>query len=392
MSVIAILVAAGTGSRAGSGSPKQYRRIGGEPVIRRALKLFTDHPRIAAIQPVIRPDDEQAFTAASADLRKCLEPVPGGATRQASVRAGLEALARNAPPETVLVHDAARPFVSPALVERAISAAAKTGAAVPALPVTDTVKRVDANGSITETVNRSALRVVQTPQAFRFGPFLDAHRRAASEGREDFTDDAALMEWAGVEVTTFEGETGNIKLTTADDFRRAEAMHLNALADVRTGTGFDVHAFCDGDHVTLGGVKIPHSRALSGHSDADVLLHALTDAILGAIADGDIGVHFPPSDDRWRGANSETFLSFAAKRVRDNGGTIAHLDSSLICEAPKIGPHRDQMRQRIAEICGIDISRVGIQATTNEGLGFIGRGEGIAAMATATIRLPWRTT
>jgi 2-C-methyl-D-erythritol 4-phosphate cytidylyltransferase/2-C-methyl-D-erythritol 2,4-cyclodiphosphate synthase len=218
---------------------------------------------------------------------------------------------------------------------------------------------------------------------------LDAHRRAHAAGREDFTDDAALVEWAGLKVTTFEGEAGNVKLTTADDFARAEAAHLAALGDVRTGFGFDVHQFIDGDHVMLGGVRVPHGRGVTGHSDADVVLHALVDAILGALSEGDIGVHFPPSDPQWRGASSDRFLAFAVERVKARGGRIAHLDSTIVCEAPRIGPHRDAMRERIAEIAGIAATRVAVKATTSEKLGFTGRGEGIAAYANATIRLPW---
>ena len=284
-----------------------------------------------------------------------------------------------------------RPGRSPtgALIDRAIDAGGTSGAAIPALPVTDTVKRVDSGARVVETIDRTALRVVQTPQAFEFAALLAAHRRAAAAGRSDFSDDAALAEWAGLPVSTFEGETSNVKLTTADDFLRAQANELAAQGDIRTGMGFDVHAFGPGDHVMLGGVRIAHDRALSGHSDADVALHALVDAILGALAEGDIGAHFPPSDPQWRGASSERFLHFAAERVAARGGRIGHLDLTIVCEAPKIGPHRDAMRARIAEIAGIGIARVGIKATTSEGLGFTGRGEGIAAFATATLRLPW---
>jgi 2-C-methyl-D-erythritol 4-phosphate cytidylyltransferase/2-C-methyl-D-erythritol 2,4-cyclodiphosphate synthase len=233
------------------------------------------------------------------------------------------------------------------------------------------------------------LRLVQTPQGFDFAALLAAHRRAVREAREDFTDDAALAEWAGMKVAVFAGEPGNIKITNADDFARAEAMQFAALGDVRTGTGIDVHAFGAGDHVTLGGVRIAHGHALTGHSDADVALHALTDAILGALAEGDIGVHFPPSDPQWRGASSDRFLKFAVERVHARGGRVAHLDLTIVCEAPRIGPQRDAMRSRIAEITGIDVGRVAVKATTSEKLGFTGRGEGIAAYATATVRLPW---
>ncbi|MEA2930037.1 MAG: 2-C-methyl-D-erythritol 4-phosphate cytidylyltransferase, partial [Hyphomicrobiales bacterium] len=315
-------------------------------------------------------------------------PVLGAATRQGSVRAGLEALERSAP-QIVLVHDAARPFVSDALVSRAIAAAGAHGAAIPGLPVTDTVKLVDAQDIVTATLDRSHLRTVQTPQAFAYPSLLDAHRRAAAAGREDFSDDAALAEWAGLKVSVFDGEKGNVKMTTADDFSRAEAELAANLADIRTGIGYDIHSFEDGDHIWLGGVRIPHTRKLSGHSDADVALHALVDAILGALADGDIGVHFPPTDEKWRGTSSDKFLAFAVERVRARGGMVSHLDVAIVAEAPKVNPRRDEMRARIAEIAGVSIDRVGVKATTNEKLGAIGNGEGIAAYATATIRLPW---
>jgi 2-C-methyl-D-erythritol 4-phosphate cytidylyltransferase/2-C-methyl-D-erythritol 2,4-cyclodiphosphate synthase len=310
----------------------------------------------------------------------------GGKTRQISVRAGLEAL-ESEQPRIVLVHDAARPFTSPALVSRAIAAGAG-GAAVPGLDLTDTVKEVDSDGRVVHTPDRSRLRAVQTPQAFLYDGLLAAHRRAFVSGRDDFTDDAALAEWAGIAVTVFEGEPGNMKLTTEEDFARIVAADWAALGDIRTATGYDVHSFVDGDHVWLGGVRIPHPRSLSGHSDADAPLHALVDAILGALADGDIGAHFPPTDPQWRGAPSHKFLAFAVDRVRQRGGRIAHLDITVICEAPRVGPYRDTMRMRIAEIAGIGIDRVAVKATTNENLGFIGRREGIAAIATATIRLP----
>jgi 2-C-methyl-D-erythritol 4-phosphate cytidylyltransferase / 2-C-methyl-D-erythritol 2,4-cyclodiphosphate synthase len=385
--VAAVVVAAGRGLRAGGNVPKQYRVVGNQPAIQQSLAALAGHSAIGVVQPVIHLDDLRFFEAASAGLA-LLPPVAGGATRQASVRAGLEALASHQP-ELVLVHDAARPFASPALIARAIAAASATGAAVPVMPVVDTIKTVDASGTIVGTVDRALLRAVQTPQAFAFAPLLDAHRRAHAAGREDFTDDAALVEWAGLKVTTFEGEAGNVKLTTADDFARAEAAHLAALGDVRTGFGFDVHQFIEGDHVMLGGVRVPHGRGVTGHSDADVVLHALVDAILGALSEGDIGVHFPPSDPQWRGASSDRFLAFAVERVKARGGRIAHLDSTIVCEAPRVGPHRDAMRARIAEIAGIAASRVAVKATTSEKLGFTGRGEGIAAYANATIRLPW---
>jgi 2-C-methyl-D-erythritol 4-phosphate cytidylyltransferase/2-C-methyl-D-erythritol 2,4-cyclodiphosphate synthase len=385
--VAAVVVAAGRGLRAGGDLPKQYRRILGEPVIRPSLAKLGAHPEISTVQPVVHPDDSALFQAATAGIA-LQPPVDGGATRQASVRAGLEALAPLRP-DLVLVHDAARPFASAALMTRAIAAASRYGAAVPVITVADTVKTVDGAGFVTGTVDRAPLRMVQTPQAFTFAPLLDAHRRAQAAGRDDFTDDAALAEWAGLKVATFAGEAGNVKLTTAEDFARAEAAQLASLSDVRTGFGFDVHQFGAGDHVMLGGLRIPHQRGLAGHSDADVVLHALVDAILGALADGDIGVHFPPSDPQWRGASSDQFLAFAVERVRARGGRIAHLDVTVVCETPRIGPHRDAMRARIAEIAGIPVERVGVKATTSEKMGFTGRGEGMAAFANATVRLPW---
>ena len=387
--VAALVVAAGRGLRAGGTVPKQYAAVAGEPMVRRSLALLAAHPDIALVQPVIHPNDAELYRQAARGL-DVLEPVFGGTTRQASVHAGLEALAARQP-DIVLVHDAARPFASPALIARAIAAAKQSGASVPGLAISDTVKAVDNQGRIVQTVDRTRLRVVQTPQAFAFPALIAAHRKAAEAQRDDFTDDAGLAEWAGMEVSVFAGEEANIKLTTPDDFARAEARYAQARGDVRIGTGYDVHAFGPGDHVTLGGIRIPHTQALSGHSDADVALHALVDAILGALADGDIGAHFPPGDAQWRGASSDRFLSFAAERVRARGGRIAHLDVSFICEAPRIGPYRDAMRARIADIAGVAIDRVAVKATTNEKLGFIGRGEGIAALATATLRLPGGT-
>jgi len=385
--VAAVVVAAGRGLRAGGDLPKQYRAILGEPAIRPSLVCLGSHREISAVLPVVHRDDSALFRAAMMGLN-LLAPVHGGATRQASVRAGLEALAPLRP-DIVLVHDAARPFASAALISRAIAAARQHGAAVPVIAVADTVKTVDAAGFVMGTIDRTPLRLVQTPQAFAFPALLDAHRRALAAGRDDFTDDAALAEWAGLKVATFEGEAGNVKLTTPEDFARAEAAKLATLSDVRTGFGFDVHQFGDGDHVMLGGVRIAHTRGLSGHSDADVVLHALVDAILGALCDGDIGVHFPPTDPQWRGVSSDRFLAFAVERVRARGGCIAHLDITVVCEAPRIGPHRDAMRARIAEIAGISTDRVGVKATTSEKMGFTGRGEGMAAFANATVRLPW---
>src|SRR6202162_6026580 len=383
----AILVAAGRGLRAGSGGPKQYRSIGGQTVIFRAMEPFCRHPQVFAVQPVLNPDDTAMFNEAVSGLRY-EPPAKGGATRQASVHAGLEALAGQKP-DIVLIHDAARPFVSAALISRAIDAAGRTGAAIPAIPVADTVKLIDASGNVEATPERARLRIAQTPQAFRFDVILDAHRRAAREGHGDFTDDAVLAEWAGLTVTTFEGDPANMKLTTPEDFVREEARLASLLGDVRTGTGYDVHAFGNGDHLMICGVRVAHTRGFLAHSDGDVGLHALVDAILGALADGDIGSHFPPTDHKWKGAASDQFLKYAADRVTARGGRIAHLDVTLICERPQVGPQRDAMRVRVAEIAGLSLSRVAVKATTSERLGFTGREEGIAAVASATIRLPW---
>jgi 2-C-methyl-D-erythritol 4-phosphate cytidylyltransferase/2-C-methyl-D-erythritol 2,4-cyclodiphosphate synthase len=351
------------------------------------MEPFCRHPQVFAVQPVLNPDDMAMFNEAVCDMRY-QSPASGGATRQASVRAGLEALASQSP-DIVLIHDAARPFVTADVISRAIGAAEITGAAVPAIAVTDTIKLIGEAGHVEATPDRARLRIAQTPQAFRYDAILDAHRRAARDGRDDFTDDAALAEWAGLTVTTFEGDPANMKLTTPEDFVREEARLGAALGDVRTGSGYDVHAFGDGDHVMICGVRVPHSRGFLAHSDGDVGLHALVDAILGALADGDIGSHFPPSDPQWKGAASDRFLKYAVDRVTARGGRIAHLDVTLICERPKIGQYRDAMRTRIAGITGLHSSRVAVKATTSERLGFTGREEGIAAMASATIRLPW---
>ncbi|WP_082773422.1 bifunctional 2-C-methyl-D-erythritol 4-phosphate cytidylyltransferase/2-C-methyl-D-erythritol 2,4-cyclodiphosphate synthase [Afipia birgiae] len=383
----AIIVAAGRGLRAGTGGPKQYRSIGGKTVLSRAMEPFCTHPDVFAVQPVRNPDDADIFDQAVCHL-KYQSPVNGGATRQASVRAGLEALASEAP-DIVLIHDAARAFVTDKVISRAIDAALITGAAIPVVPVTDTIKVVDATGAIQATPERGNLRIAQTPQAFRFDAILEAHRRAAREGRDDFTDDAAIAEWAGLTVATFEGDAANMKLTTPEDFAREEARLGAMLGDIRTGTGYDVHALTDGDHLMLCGVRVPFNRGFLAHSDGDVGLHALVDAILGALAYGDIGSHFPPSDPKWKGAASDQFLKHAAELVGKRGGRIAHLEVTMICEAPKIGPLRDAMRAKIAEITGLPQSRVAVKATTSERLGFTGRQEGIAATASATIRLPW---
>lgn len=390
-----LVVAAGRGSRAGIGFPKQYRSIAGQPLIARTIRAMLASPEIGCVTPVIHPDDERLFSDSIATLNlpgyeRIGMPAHGGATRQESVHAGLEFLAaRSGPrPDIVLIHDGARPFSSPALIERAVRHARLHGAAVPGFGVTDTIKQVGHNGAIVGTPDRSRLRAVQTPQAFSFALILEAHRRASRENRHDLTDDAAVAEFAGHEVFVFEGEAENMKITTSEDFERAESRLLTNLQDIRTGQGYDVHALVDGDHVWLAGLRLPHDRALSGHSDADVVLHAITDAILGAIGDGDIGAHFPPSQAQWKGAASDIFLRDAMARVAGRGGIVAHLDATVICERPKIGPHREGMRERIAAITGLSVDRVAVKATTSERLGFTGREEGIAAMAVATVRLP----
>ena len=383
--VIALVVAAGRGSRAGLEQPKQFAKIGGRTVLRRTLEALFAHQAIGAVQVVIGPDDAQLYDDAVAGLERLLPPVTGGATRQESVRNGLEALASHEP-RLVLVHDAARPFASVKLIDGVIAACAAGTGAIPVLPIAETVKRVS-GGIIAHTVPRDALAAAQTPQGFPFWPLLEAHRMAAESGRDDLTDDEAVAALAGIPVRAVEGEPANVKLTRPADFAVAERM-LTAQMETRSAQGFDVHAFGPGTFVWLCGLQVPHDRGLVGHSDADVGLHALTDALLGTIGDGDIGQHFPPSDPRWMGAASDQFLADAVRRIRECGGRIVHLDVTLVCELPKVGPHRDAMRQAIAGIVQVPIGRVSVKATTSERLGFTGRGEGIAALATATVELP----
>lgn len=385
--IAALIVAAGRGERAQSPDregvllPKQYWKLGGKPVLRWAAEAFLASSRVSHVLAVIRTEDRSTYEAAVAGLG-VLPPVVGGATRQESVRNGLEALA-NRKPEHVLIHDAARPLVSPAVIGRVIDALDSAEAVAPMLEIPDTLRRK--SGDAFSLVPREGLLRAQTPQGFRFASILDAHRRFAAES---VTDDFALAERAGLSLATVTGEAMNLKLTTVEDFALAERLATPALPDFRTGTGFDVHRFAKGDHVWLCGVKISHEFGLEGHSDADAGLHALTDALLGALGDGDIGMHFPPTDERWRGAPSHLFLAHAAALVRQRGGAIAHVDVTLICERPKVAPHREAMRGRIAEILCIEATRVSVKATTTEGLGFTGRREGIAAQAVATIRLP----
>ena len=384
-----IIVAAGRGARLGGTLPKQYLACAGKPLICHTLDALADAHDFLAITVVIHPDDRDLYDAAIAQLSssaraRLTEPAHGGASRQASVRAGLEAQAA-CEPDLVLIHDGARPFASRALVERAIDAAERFGAAIPATAVTDSIKQIDAEGHIVAAPDRSRLRAVQTPQAFRFALIREAHARAASA---DLTDDAAVAAEAGHPVYVFDGDIDNMKVTTMRDLSEAEARLRREASEVRIGQGFDVHAFAEGEGVWLCGLFIPHEKRLSGHSDADVALHALADAIYGALGDGDIGSHFPPSDPQWKGANSRIFLEHAVEQVRARGGYLAHLDVTLICEAPKIGPHREAMRARIAEIAGVSLGRCAVKATTSERLGFTGRQEGIAALALATVNLP----
>ncbi len=383
---VALIVAAGRGSRLGGEIPKQYLPIAGQALLRYSLDTLVNHPSIDAVRLVIHPDDRKLYDQAIAGYALA-EPVAGGATRQQSVLNGLESLASQAP-DRVLIHDGARPFLDRGTVDRVLAALDKVPGAIAALPVADTVKRASGDHAITHTIDRQGLWRAQTPQGFRFADILKAHQ--AQAGRE-LTDDAAVAEQSGLKVAVVEGSEDNFKVTTREDLARAERRLVGGAAsdyEYRTGNGFDVHAFEPGDGVWLCGVKVPFTAKLKGHSDADVALHALTDAILGAIGAGDIGQHFPPSDPQWKGANSAQFIKHAADIVMQRGGMITHLDVTVICERPKLGPHRDSMTAKLAEILGIAPHRVSVKATTTENLGFTGRGEGIAAIASATVRLP----
>jgi 2-C-methyl-D-erythritol 4-phosphate cytidylyltransferase / 2-C-methyl-D-erythritol 2,4-cyclodiphosphate synthase len=382
MHIAALIVAAGRGTRAGEGVPKQYRSVGGIPILARSLRTFANHQDVAAVATVIHPDDRALYDECCTGLAGLLQPVSGGATRQASVLAGLEALSTTNPTH-VLIHDGARPFADAPLISRVIDALKTSDGALPSLPVTDTL-RENINGMAGDTVDRSALVRAQTPQGFSYQAILAAHR---DNKARDFTDDVALAVAAGIETHLVEGSEDNIKVTAPDDFTLAERF-LGAVQETRTGSGFDVHRFTDGNHVTLCGVEIPHDQSLLGHSDADVGLHAITDALLGALGEGDIGDHFPPSDPQWKGVASRAFLEHAAKLLAARGGRLSNVDVTLICEAPKIGPHRDALRMSVASILNVDLGRISVKATTTEGLGFTGRGEGIAAQAVATVSLP----
>lgn len=380
----ALIVAAGRGSRFGGPLPKQYATLNGRSVLYRTLCAFLSTPEINATQVVIAPQDHDAYVAAVAGL-DLAPPFLGGATRQRSVLNGLEALAEAAP-DFVAIHDAARPFIQPHDIAACLAAASAPGidGAILGVALSDTLKRVD-EGAIAATIPRAGLWRAQTPQIFRFARILDAHRAAAALGEDEataLTDDATVAERAGLKIAMVAGSGENSKITTADDLQRAQSM------ETRTAFGFDVHAFGPGASLTLGGVAIAHNHALVGHSDADVALHALTDALLGTIGAGDIGQHFPPSDTRWRGASSDRFLRHAVELLAAREGRIVHLDLTIVCEAPRIGPHREAMIASVARIAGVDPSRVSVKATTTEGLGYTGRREGIAAHGVATVELP----
>lgn len=389
--VAAVIVAAGRGERAGQADgPKQYRHIGGRAILARTLEIFLSHPRVGRVVVVIHSDDQELLQRAVGDHLPKVSIVTGGRTRQDSVRLGLIALAGNTP-DKVLIHDAVRPFADRDLIDRVIDVIGAGQGALPALPVADTLKRESRDGTIGETVPRAGLHAAQTPQGFPFRAILEAHEQAHQAGRDDFTDDAAIAEWARLPVKIVAGSPDNVKLTWARDIVMAD-QRLNgarlSFPDIRTGNGYDVHAFEPGDHVTLCGIAIPHDRKLSGHSDADVGLHALTDALLATCGAGDIGTHFPPSDPQWKGAASHIFVEHAAKIVRARGGRIANADITLICEAPRVGPHREAMTAALSDMLGIAAERISIKATTNEKLGFVGRQEGIAAIATASVVYP----
>jgi 2-C-methyl-D-erythritol 4-phosphate cytidylyltransferase/2-C-methyl-D-erythritol 2,4-cyclodiphosphate synthase len=401
MSNAILIVAAGRGTRAGADIPKQYQAIGGKTLLSHAITAFASHPNVQHVQVVIHPDDGALYEDAVRGLALpalnsvMRPPAQGGASRQESVRLGLEALA-GSHPKNVLIHDGARPFTGNAIIDRVLAKLNTVAGAIPALAVTDTLKRGgigkrEGNILIEGGVDRAGLWRAQTPQGFRFAEILAAHRKFAGK---DLTDDAAVAEAAGLEVALVEGEEENFKVTTAIDLARAEKLLSSRLSDaplsdIRVGSGFDVHAFAaeKTGPLMICGIEVPFDRSLLGHSDADVGLHAATDAILGALAEGDIGQHFPPNDPKWRGAPSDTFLRHAGALVAARGGVIGHLDVTIICERPKLAPHRAAMQSRIAEILGLKLSQISVKATTTEMLGFTGRGEGIAAQAIATLRL-----
>lgn len=386
MSTAALIVAGGRGVRAAAPIPKQYTPLGGVPILSRTVTHFLGHPRIDRVAVVIGPGDRQLYEAAFPVLHpKLTAPVEGGDTRQQSVLNGLRAL-RGAAPSRVLIHDAVRPFVASDIISGVIDALDAQPGAIAAVPLSDTLKRAGPDLIVAGTSERSGLWRAQTPQGFHYAAILAAHEAAAAAGRFDLTDDAAVAELHGIKVAIVPGSESNRKLTTADDLAMA-SQSLAVPPDLRTGQGFDVHRFAPGDHVWLCGIRVAHTHALEGHSDADVALHALTDALFGAIGESDIGTVFPNSDPRWKAAPSHIFLAEAARRVREKGGTISNVDITILCESPKVSPYHEAMRARVAAILEIDPGRVAVKATTTEGLGFIGRREGIAALATATVVL-----
>jgi 2-C-methyl-D-erythritol 4-phosphate cytidylyltransferase/2-C-methyl-D-erythritol 2,4-cyclodiphosphate synthase len=389
MKVAAVIVAGGSGIRAGGELPKQYQRIGGKPVIWWTLKAFMEHPGVAWVQPVIGAGHEDLFAESAAGLQP-LAPVFGGPTRQDSCRIGVEAVEPLAP-DAVLIHDAARPFVSQELISHVIAALATRDGVIPAMPINETVKRAP-GGIIEHTVDRSALWAAQTPQGFRYGPILAAHRDAHRAAAANLTDDAAIAERAGIPVAIIAGRSENKKITTAADVSEADRaltrQAADRLGDIRTGHGIDIHPFASGDHVMLCGVRIAHRARLKGHSDADAPLHALTDAILGAIGEGDIGTHFPPSEKQWKNAPSRIFVERAMALLKAKGGVVSNADITILAEAPRIGPHLAAMKAAVAALLDIAPERVAIKATTTEKLGFVGRGEGLVAHASVLVRLP----
>jgi 2-C-methyl-D-erythritol 4-phosphate cytidylyltransferase / 2-C-methyl-D-erythritol 2,4-cyclodiphosphate synthase len=387
--VVAVIVAGGSGARAGGDLPKQYQLLGGEAVIRHTLKAFLAHPEIDHVIPVIGEGHHEWFHEATIGL-DVPAPITGGRTRQESCREGIEAAVEFAP-DVILIHDAARPFSSAALISRVIGAVDANSGAIPGLPVTDTLKRTE-QGIVGGTVKRDQLWSVQTPQGFPFDAIRAAHKSARDNNIDTLTDDASVAEAHGLDVRVVIGEVANIKLTTSEDIRMAQQTKaregLALRPDVRTGQGIDFHVFEKGSFVTLGGIQIPHSHGLKGHSDADVVLHAVTDAILGSIGEADIGAHFPPSEAKWKNAESKIFVAKAMELLRTRDGIVSQIDVTVLAEAPKINPHVAAMKTNIAELCGVSLDRVAIKATTTEKMGAIGRKEGIAAFAIATVRLP----
>ncbi len=376
---VALIVAAGRGHRFGGEMPKQYTQLDGAPVLRHTVMAFLSQPKIDHVRVVIHPDDMDLYEAATEGLG-LKTPIFGGEERQDSVRLGLQQIADDAP-DFVLIHDGARPYISADVISRVLDALGSAAGAIPTLPLTDTIKRV-IDGKIVATEDRFELWRAQTPQGFRYSDILNAHLKLTGQS---LTDDAAICEAVGLTVVRVDGDDKNVKITTLSDIQASDNGEI--FKETRSGIGFDVHRFADGDHVVLCGVKIAHTHSLEGHSDADVALHALTDALLGAVGEDDIGHFFPPSDEQWRGVASDQFVSHAVKLIDSKGGRIVNVDITMMCEAPKVGPYRLLMRERVATILKISPSRVNVKATTTEKLGFTGRGEGIAAQAIANVEI-----